>query len=105
LRNPTKVADLVLSLDLAAADISTIISSNGFRYDFDWIELPIFANGKPSSGRVPAHRRGITRVPGVYFLGLPWLHKLKSAFLHGVGEDAEHLAEHLAEHIAADARP
>ena len=101
LRNPTKVADPVLSLDLAAADISTIIWSNGFRYDFDWIELPIFANGKTSSGRMPAHRRGITRVPGVYFLGLPWLHKLKSAFLHGVGEDAEHLAEH----IAADARP
>jgi putative flavoprotein involved in K+ transport len=101
LRNPTKVADPVLSLDLAAADISTIIWSNGFRYDFDWVELPIFANENPSSGRVPAHRRGITRVPGVYFLGLPWLHKLKSAFLHGVGEDAEHLAEH----IAADARP
>jgi putative flavoprotein involved in K+ transport len=101
LRNPTKVADPILSLDLAAADISTIIWSNGFRYDFDWIELPIFANGNLSSGRVPVHKRGITGVPGVYFLGLPWLHKLKSAFLHGVGEDAEHLAEH----ISGDARP
>jgi putative flavoprotein involved in K+ transport len=39
-------------------------------------------------------------VPGVYFLGLPWLHKLKSAFLHGVGEDAEYLAVQ----IAGDAR-
>jgi putative flavoprotein involved in K+ transport len=37
----------------------------------------------------------------VYFLGLPWLHKLKSAFLNGVGEDAEYLAEN----ILADARP
>ena len=101
LRNPTKVADPVVTLDLAGANISTVIWSNGYRYDFSWIDLPIFANGTRSSHRVPAHRRGITAVPGVYFLGLPWLHKLKSAFLHGVGEDAEHLAEH----ISSDARP
>jgi putative flavoprotein involved in K+ transport len=41
-------------------------------------------------------KRGITVVPGVYFLGLPWLHKLKSAFLYGVGDDADYLAEHIA---------
>jgi putative flavoprotein involved in K+ transport len=100
-RDPTEVTDPILALDLAAADISTIIWANGFRYDFNWIDLPIFANETQSSGRVPVHKRGITGVPGVYFLGLPWLHKLKSAFLHGVGEDAEHLAEH----ISGDARP
>jgi putative flavoprotein involved in K+ transport len=48
------------------------------------------------SGQMPEHKRVLTRVPGVYFLGLPWLHKLKSAFLNGVGEDAEHLAKHIA---------
>ena len=67
----------------------------------NWIDLQIFANETQPSGRVPVHKRGLTNVPGVYFLGLPWLHKLKSSFLHGVGEDAEHLAEH----IANDARP
>lgn len=101
LRNPKEVADPLLTLDLASAEISTIIWANGYRYDFNWIDLPIFANGAQSSGRVPVHKRGITSVPGVYFLGLPWLYKLKSAFLSGVGEDAEHLAEH----IAGDARP
>jgi putative flavoprotein involved in K+ transport len=101
LRNPKEVADPLLTLDLASAEISTIIWANGFRYDFNWIDLPIFASGAQSSGRVPVHKRGITSVPGVYFLGLPWLYKLKSAFLSGVGEDAEHLAEH----IAGDARP
>ena len=49
-----------------------------------------------SSGRVPEHKRWITSVPRVYFRGLPWLYKRKSAFLHGVGEDAEYLAEHIA---------
>jgi putative flavoprotein involved in K+ transport len=99
--NPKEVVDPILTLDLAAAGISSIIWANGFRYDFDWIGLPIFANGTMSSGRVPEHKRGITRVPGVYFLGLPWLYKRKSAFLHGVGEDAEYIAEQ----IAVDARP
>jgi putative flavoprotein involved in K+ transport len=96
LRNQMEVTGPISTLDLTAAGISTIIWANGFRYDFNWIDLPIFADETPSSGRVPAHRRGITAVPGVYFLGLPWLHKLKSAFLHGVGDDAEYLAQHIA---------
>lgn len=95
-RNPKEDDDPVLTFDLAAADISTVIWTNGFRHDFNWIDLPIFANSARPSGRVPVHKRGITSVPGAYFLGLPWLYKFKSAFLHGVGEDAEHLAEHIA---------
>jgi putative flavoprotein involved in K+ transport len=93
--HPEEATDPVLTLDIAAAGISTIIWANGFRYDFDWIDLPIFANEASSSYRVPVHKRGITAIPGVYFLGLPWLHKLKSAFLNGVGDDAQHLAEQI----------
>jgi putative flavoprotein involved in K+ transport len=44
----------------------------------------------------PIHRRGVTRHPGAYFLGLRWLHTLLSAFVPGVGRDAEYLAEHIA---------
>ena len=48
---------------------------------------------------MPLHKRGVTGVPGVYFLGLPWLHKFKSAHLNGVGEDAEYLAEQMSRSI------
>ena len=65
--------------------------ANGSRCDFSWIDAPVF-----TGGREPKHARGITGVPGLYFLGLPWLHKWKSAFLFGVGEDAEHLAMQIA---------
>ena len=99
--DPKEVADPILTLDLSAAGISTIIWANGFRYDFSWIDLPIFGNCTEPSNRVPSHKRGITCVPGVYFLGLPWLHKWKSAFLFGVGEDAEYLAAQ----IARDSQP
>jgi putative flavoprotein involved in K+ transport len=99
---PKEVADPLVALDLAAADITTVIWANGFRYDFNWIDVPIFKNGMRSFGQVPVHKRGIAEVPGVYFLGLHWLHKLKSSFLWGVGEDAEYLAEHIAGDTGGD---
>ena len=43
------------------------------RYDFDWVKLPIF----DETGE-PVHERGVTQLPGIYFLGLQLLHKLKS---------------------------
>jgi putative flavoprotein involved in K+ transport len=98
LRTPKEVTDPILTLDITAAGISTIIWANGFRYDFDWTDLPVFAETS-LLGRVPMHRRGITAIPGVYFLGLPWLYKLKSAFLNGVGEDAGYLAEHIVRDV------
>jgi putative flavoprotein involved in K+ transport len=77
-------------LNLDAAGITSVVWATGFGYEFDWIDLPVFvADGNP------VHRRGVTAVPGVYFLGLRWLHKLKSSFLHGLGEDAAYLAEYI----------
>jgi putative flavoprotein involved in K+ transport len=78
------------TLDLRAAGIGSVIWATGYRYDFGWIDLPVFA----SAGR-PIHRRGVTTVPGAYFLGLQYLHKTKSSFLSGVGEDAAYLAEQI----------
>jgi putative flavoprotein involved in K+ transport len=98
LPDPKEVSDPILTLDIDAAEISTIIWANGFRYNFDWIDLPIFRNGT-GAAQMPLHKRGVTGVRGVYFLGLPWLHKFKSAHLNGVGEDAEYLAEQMSRSI------
>jgi putative flavoprotein involved in K+ transport len=76
----------VKELDLHAAGVTSIIWANGYRPDYSWIDLPVFdADGWP------VHRRGITAVAGLYFVGVHWLHKRKSALLLGVGEDAEHI--------------
>ena len=45
--------------------------------------------------QVIEHRRGVSDVAGLYFLGLPFLTKLSSSFLFGVGDDAAWLAEHM----------
>jgi putative flavoprotein involved in K+ transport len=52
-----------------------------------------------ADGRVE-HRRGVTAVPGLYFLGLPWLHTRGSALLGWVKDDASYIAGRIAEHAA-----
>ena len=81
------------SLDLRAEGITSVIWATGYRTDFGWVGLDVFApDGKPK------HKRGVTDVPGAYFLGLPLLHRVKSSFLSGVGDDAAWIAEHIDSH-------
>ncbi len=75
-------------LDLAVEPLAAVIWCTGYRPDFSWVEVPVF----DGDGH-PAHERGVTQVPGLYVLGLPWLHTWGSARFCGVAEDAEYLAE------------
>ena len=56
-------------LDLGAEGISTIIWATGYRQDYGWIDLPII-----DELGFPLQRRGVTDVPGLYFLGSLWQH-------------------------------
>jgi putative flavoprotein involved in K+ transport len=78
----------VTELDLAAEGISTVLWTSGYRLAFDWIDLPIFED----TG-MPIHRRGVSDVPGLSFIGLPWQYGMGSANLIAFVQDAEHLAE------------
>ena len=80
-------AEPILEVDLYAAGISTVIWATGFQLDFGWVHVPVF-----DEAGAPVHQRGVTSSPGLYFLGLPWLYKEKSALLFGIGEDAAFLA-------------
>jgi putative flavoprotein involved in K+ transport len=80
----------VPELDYIAARITTIIWCIGFHADYRWIELPIF-DGKG----YPGHHRGVTTVPGMYFLGLPWQYTWGSGRFSGVARDAKFLVEHI----------
>jgi putative flavoprotein involved in K+ transport len=77
-------------LDLTRAGISTVVWSAGFGRDYRWIEAPVF-DGRGH----PAHQRGVTNCPGLYFLGLPWLHTWGSGRFSGVAADAGHLVEQI----------
>jgi len=83
-------------LDLAAAGITSVVWSIGYRADYRWVRLGVF----DGLGAV-RHERGVTGVAGLYFLGLPWLHTWGSGRFAGIARDAEHLSEALASVAAA----
>jgi putative flavoprotein involved in K+ transport len=87
--SPLRV-DGMRTLNLRDENIGTIIWANGYGFSYDWVKLPILdAKG------VPVQQRGVTACPGVYFLGLHWMHTFRSAILPFVGRDAAYLADHI----------
>lgn len=80
------------AVDLRDAGIRTVVWATGFRMDHDrWIDVPVF-----SDDGYPRQRRGVTDHPGLYFVGLFWMHSPASDLLYGVGDDTGHVVEHLA---------
>ena len=65
-----------------------MIWATGFSADFSWIHLPML-----DQRNQPVHRGGISPVPGLYFLGFPWLNSRKSGILYGVEEDARRITD------------
>ena len=86
-------------LDCEAANVTSIVWSTGFRSDYSWIEIPVF-NGRG----YPGHERGLTPVPGLYFLGLPWLYTWGSGRFSGVAQDAEFIAQRIQSRLSYESQ-
>ena len=90
--DPFCLSDPIMELDLAEAGIKTILWATGYALDFGWLQIDAFRpDGKPD------HHRGVSVVPGLYFLGLPWLSRRASSFIYGAWHDARYLADHIAQ--------
>ncbi len=96
---PTRVATAPrLGLDLGR-DVRSVVWATGFRPDFSWLRLPVF--GRDGGLR---HDRGVVDAPGLYVLGLPYLRRRKSSFIHGAEDDVRELGEHLAAYLTRHMR-
>ncbi|MGB0440899.1 MAG: FAD-dependent oxidoreductase, partial [Paracoccaceae bacterium] len=91
--DPACVADPIRSLNLAARGITTIIWATGFRFDYSWLH----ADTLDEDGK-PIHQRGVSQVPGLYFVGLPWQSRRGSSFIWGVWHDAKFVVDQIAIH-------
>jgi putative flavoprotein involved in K+ transport len=90
----TRVDDApCLGLDLGSGEIRTIVWATGSRPDHSWLEVPM----RDRKGRL-RHEGGVV-APGLYMLGLPFLRRRKSSFIHGTEDDARELCEHLVAHL------
>jgi putative flavoprotein involved in K+ transport len=83
--------EMLTDFDLAAAGVTNVIWATSYKFDFSLVRLPIF-----DSDGYPIQKRGVTDYPGLYFVGLPWLHDAKSGLLYGVRNDAQHIALRIA---------
>ncbi len=90
--NPPRLSgDEPTELDLARDGIRTVVWATGFRRAYPWLDLPVLDEG----GEL-RHSGGITDIPGLYALGLPFMRRRNSTFIDGVGADARDLAAHLS---------
>jgi len=95
-RVPAGVVVELPELDLADEAITSILWASGFRPDYSWVDVPL-----GDADGWPVQEGGVTSHPGLYIVGLNWLHTRKSALFCGVGEDAERVVEHLVQRAAS----
>ena len=79
------------TLDFSQSGITSIIWCIGFTPNYQWLDVPVF-NGRG----YPAHQRGVTTFPGLYFIGLPWLYTWGSGRFSGVDQDARFIVDTIA---------
>jgi putative flavoprotein involved in K+ transport len=95
---PTRVAASPrLGLALGK-DVRTVIWATGSRPDLHWLSAPV-----QRPGAVLQHDRGVI-APGLYVLGLPYMRRRKSSFIHGAEDDVRELGANLADHLERSAR-
>jgi putative flavoprotein involved in K+ transport len=97
----TRVEDSpLLSLDLHGGAIRTVLWATGFRPDYSWLDVPVLDR----KGRL-RHEGGVVDAPGMYAMGLTFMRRRKSSFIHGAADDARELSAHLAGHLDACCTP
>ena len=84
--------------DGQALDVGAVVWATGYRSDYSWIHLPVLG-----PGGLPRHQRGVTELPGLYFLGMHNQYSRGSSLIHWVRHDAAHITSQAREHAAKPA--
>jgi len=83
-----------LTIDLAGEGFETVVWATGYRPDYSWLDIPVLDR----KGKL-VHDEGVVNAPGLYALGLPFMRKRKSSFIHGTEDDANHIVDHLSQYL------
>ena len=76
--------------DGARESYDHVVWGTGFRPQYDWVKI----DGALDDG-APLQERGVSPVPGLFWLGLPWQSRLNSALINGVARDTADLLPHI----------
>ena len=92
---PTRVEKApLLNLDLGRGEIRSVVWATGFRPDYGWLHVPVLDR----KGRL-RHEGGVVDAPGMYAMGLTFMRRRKSSFIHGAEDDARELCTHLKQYL------
>ena len=83
-----------LNLDLTSGEIRSIVWATGFKPDYSWLHVPVLDR----KGGI-RHDGGVVESPGMYVMGLTFLRRRKSSFIHGAEDDARDLSAHLVSYL------
>ncbi len=87
-----------LTLDLDKEPVATIVWATGLRPDYSWLQAPVLDH----KGRL-RHDGGIA-APGLYALGLNFMRRRRSSYIHGAEDDVRDLSAHLVQHLRGSGR-
>jgi putative flavoprotein involved in K+ transport len=88
--------------DGRVVEVANVVWCTGFRNDWDWIRFPV---PREQDG-YPEQRRGaVPAVPGLYFVGMPFLHSFSSMLVLGAGRDGRRVAKHIASRTSSEPAP
>jgi putative flavoprotein involved in K+ transport len=83
-------------------DVQNVIWCTGFQRDFSWIDVPFEVD---EDGYPEQYRGVVASAPGLYFVGMLFLHSFTSMLIRGAGRDAERVAQHIVDERSNGRRP
>ncbi|HEY7822506.1 MAG TPA: NAD(P)-binding domain-containing protein [Acidimicrobiia bacterium] len=87
--------DPPLTLDLAKGDIQTVLWATGYKPDYSWLDIDVLDR----KGEIKHDGGVVTDSPGLYRIGLNFLRRRKSSFIHGAEDDAIDITGHLVRYL------
>jgi putative flavoprotein involved in K+ transport len=91
---PPLLLDAPERIDLVRDGIRSVVWATGYRRSYPWLKLPALG----SDGEI-LQSGGVSSIPGLFSLGLPFMRHRSSALIDGVGRDVEALLEPIARHL------
>ena len=89
-----------LTIDFRRGNINNVIWATGYRPDYSWLHVPVLDR----KGQL-RHEGGVVHAPGLYAMGLPYMRRHKSSFIHGAADDARDITTHLAAYLSHRDQP
>lgn len=90
---------LVLA-DGTELEVDAVLWATGFRTHYPFVQI----DGALTEHGAPIQQEGVSPVPGLYWIGLPWQSRLDSSILHGIAADSRDLLAALRAHLGREAR-